>query len=404
VSKARILGVHLATSRAILPSTLIAIAGAVIAFLSQPLDTVWVGRPQNTALYLTVFGFAIAGCLSLVAGFVAGSDLAHDRGSLARRSAHPLSRLLRWRVLADLAWLGVGLVIAAAFALIRTAGFGGVVRADTWSPAVLSAASVVATYGWGLLLGAVLRHPGWLILVGPIPYALTLYASGVVAMSDRPAVQQLVAPFIDQSWYPSLVPNPGPILTLATYVLLTGAMAGISAGALLARLHHGVRTGGAALAVCALATVLVAAHVASTWSPDGYARLNTSGVRCSPSHDVCVWSDQASQLPTWQEASQAVERTTDLLPLPHVRFTQKGIRPSESGSREVDVFNPRPSQPELTAAMLAVYAVAATEQCGAGEDAESARSALLQDLTRHLSNGVPLPANVYERIMHEYCP
>jgi len=78
-SQVRALGLLLifaGTSRALVPAVLIAAAGTVIAAVSDPSKSTREGMAQNTASSATVFGCAVAGCLSVVAGYVAGVDFA----------------------------------------------------------------------------------------------------------------------------------------------------------------------------------------------------------------------------------------------------------------------------------------------------------------------------------------
>ena len=133
----RLFFVFAGSSRAVVPAVLIATAGTVIAAVSDPSSSTWVGKAQNTASYATVFAFAVAGCLSVVAGYVAGADLARDEHTLLSRGVRPVALLVASRALGDLGWLWAGLLTALAAAFGRTIVVGGGFRADSWSPVAL---------------------------------------------------------------------------------------------------------------------------------------------------------------------------------------------------------------------------------------------------------------------------
>lgn len=354
---AKLVLLHIASSRAVLSATLIAVAGSVIAFMSSADASIWVGRPQNTALYLTVFAFAVGGCLSTLAGYMAGSDLGSDELKLFRRSAQKVPTIALYRAIGDLVWLWSGMMIASIATYAQTTLNGAPPTASVWPLTLLSFASITATYAFGQLAGVVLRNRIWLLIIAPLPYAATLFSSGSIALSAHPGWQHIVAPFIDQSWYPALVANPAPILVLVAYVI-GAAVSGLILSAIVTALRQRrvvPNRGGlvGAMAVTSLSALLVVWG----WSPNGFAQRNQSGVECGgPSEAVCVWGDQAGFLPLWEEAWQESAAAIEGLDVDTKRFAQYGVVSSETSPiEEIQVFHPSPSADQIRNEMLASY-------------------------------------------------
>lgn len=352
----RLLLISVTSSRAVFAGGLIAVAGVVIAVTSEPAGSVWVGRAQNTASYATVFGFAIAGCLSVLAGYLTGGELSRDEHSLLRRGSRSVTSAVLLRAAGDLVWLWSGLLIALAAAFVRTASFGGNFRTDSWSPVLLSACSVGATYASGMLVGAVLRHQAFLVLVAPLPYAATLLSSSVISLSERWKLQFLVGPFVDQSWYPASVPAPGAFLVLAGYVTGVASVFLLTAmGVLELRSRRRALSSGppAAALIATTVTVVTAGMVVTIGGPSGFGRANPAGVVCtSGDAAVCLWGDHTDQLPVWQAAARDAALAVEGLPVGPRRYVQTLVPLSSPEDVEIQTQQLRPTVDELRDAML----------------------------------------------------
>lgn len=360
----RLLLVFAGSSRAVIPAVLIAAAGTVIAAVSDPSSSTWVGKAQNTASYATVFAFAIAGCLSVVAGYVAGADLARDEHTLLRRGVRPVAGLVASRALGDLGWLWAGLLTALAAAFGRTIVVGGGFRADSWSPVVSAMCSVAATYASGLLAGALIRHRVALVVVAPLPYVATLWSSGVLSMSEQAPMQFLIAPYVDQSWFPGVVPAPGAFGALAGYVAGTAAIfLACTIAFLQPRLRR--RPPGARLLVTAsVVTLLAAIQVVGIGGPAGFGRPNPAGVLCTTGPaPVCVWGDQERQLPVWVAAARDTARAIEGLPVGTPRFVQTFVPLTGAADVEIQTSSPQPSVHELRTAMFDFVAQELLNSC-----------------------------------------
>ncbi len=358
--------IHVETSAAAVPASLIAVAGTAIAFASGPLDTTWVGRPNNTGLYLTVFGFAIAGCLALIAGYLSGRSLATDSTAIYRRSSRSVLTLVSYRVLGDFIWLTAGLSIAAAAALLRTLLIGGGIAMGIWPLVLLASSSVLASYTFGLVLGALLLHAAGAAILAPLPYAATLFSSSVLGLSSMPQLQQIVAPYIDQSWDPVLVPNVVPILALVGYVLGVAATCMAAACIIVSRRLRRPNLPLWMATAATLATVAFGLAVIIPWTPNGFARMNPGGVACaSASGHVCVWESQEARLSDWVTAEESVYLVAQRLEpdSQRLRIMQVGIDLEGPEDRSLELFNPVPTVTELRLAIAEVYVAAMLAQC-----------------------------------------
>lgn len=407
MAKAKLLLLHIESSQASLPGTLIAVAGSVIAFMSTPEASIWVGRPQNTALYLTVFAFAVGGCLSTLAGYVAGSEFGSDELAIFRRSARRLSVTAVYRTVGDLVWLWSGLVVASLAAYLQTALNGTPPSASIWPLTVLSFASIAATYAVGQVAGALLRNRVWLLILAPLPYAATFISSSYISLSGQPGWQYVVAPFIDQSWHPSLVANPAPILVLVAYVAgvsACGLLVSTTVTALRQRREVPSRRG---LVTAGALTSLAALTVAWSWSPNGFAQPNQSGIECGgPSEAVCVWGDQARFLTRWEEAWLASATAVEGLDVGAKRFAQYGIASVGSATtEEIQLFHPAPGVDQIRNEMLAAYAIEVLSDCetsaGYGKAYEVVTSALHERV--HDAMTSPELVATVESALAEYC-
>lgn len=383
----RLLLVFAGSSRAVVPAVLIATAGTVIAAVSDPSSSTWVGKAQNTASYATVFGFAVAGCLSVVAGYVAGADLARDEHTLLRRGARPVAVLVGSRAVGDLGWLWAGLLIALAAAFGRTIAVGGGFRADSWSPVVLATCSVAATYASGMFTGALLRHPVALVVVAPLPYVATLWSSSTLSLSERAPMQFLVAPFVDQSWFPGVVPAPGAFAALASYV--AGA-AVVFVACTIAFLEPRLRRrppGAGLLLTASVVTLLAAVQVVGLGGPAQFGRTNPAGVLCTTGPaPVCVWGDQERQLPVWVAAARDTALAVDGLPAGTHRFVQTFVPLSGAADVEIQTRSPQPSVHQLRTAMFDVVAQELLSSCIPPQQQQpEARQDLVDLLTARVS-------------------
>jgi hypothetical protein len=382
----RLLLVFAGSSRAVVPAVLIATAGTVIAAVSDPSSSTWVGMAQNTGSYTTVFAFAVAGCLSVVAGYVAGADLARDEHALLRRGMRPVSVLVALRALGDLAWLWAGLLTAMAAAFGRTIVVGGGFRADSWSPVVLAMCSVAATYASGMLAGALLRHRVGLVVVAPLPYVATLWSSGVLSMSEHAPMQFLIAPYVDQSWFPGYVPAPGAFGALAGYV--AGA-AVVFLACTITFLQPRLRRrppGAGVLVGASVVTLLAAVQVVGLGGPSSFGRPNPAGVLCTTGPaPVCVWGDQERQLPVWTAAARDTALAIEGLPVDTHRFVQTFVPLSGARDVEIQTRSPQPSVHELRTAMFDVVAQELLSSCVSPQQQAEARPDLIDLMSARVS-------------------
>lgn len=271
--------------------------GVVVAFVGTALVLVepastsrWIGLVQDTGMYLTVLSFAIAGSLFSVAGYLTGSRRLERATELAR-GVRPLTSACAAVCSGDLMWLVGGLAVVHVAAFARTFAAGAAPSAMAWSLEVLAFASASACYLMGVLAGLVVRHPVGAVVAATAPYGATLLANQV--LSVRPALQPFarqVAPYIDQSWGPSLVPAHGPILLLALYCALVAATAGqLAVGSLRVQLSGSTVLGRPRprALIAPVGALLAAGLIAATVTADDFSTARADGWTCSTDQRVC---------------------------------------------------------------------------------------------------------------------
>ncbi|MCL3860645.1 hypothetical protein [Actinotalea sp. K2] len=355
------------SSSAVLPAALIAVTGVLLAVVTEPTTSVWVGRAQNTASYATVFGFAIAGCLSVAAGFLAGSSLARDEHTLLRRGTRSVTSVIAVKGAGDLLLLWTGLLVALAAAFAATAAHGGGFRWDSWLAVPVACGSVAATYGSGLLAGALVRHHAALIVFAPLPYAATLWSSSLSLNLQFGRAHFLLGPFVDQSWFPGSVPDPISFAGLAAYVTGAALVFGSVTIAWLQRLHRQQPAGSGLRLLATAVTVLAAGHVLVVGAPNWFGRTNPAGVVCTASASpICLWADQAHQTPTWEAAARDVHTATTGLPVQPRRYVQTFVPLQAPEDLEVQTPHPQPEVAELRQVMLETRVVELLDDCPMG--------------------------------------
>lgn len=385
-----------AVSHAPAAALMLTAAGSALVFVETPGRSRWLGTAPDTGLFLTVLSFAVAGCLFAVIGYLAGARWSSDRGYRLRRSVPPVPRVVLVAVGGDLVWLVGALVLVHAVAYGRSAAEGAVGLASAWPLSLLGLAAAVSCYAVAAMVGAVLRTPFGVVLVTPAPYAATLLA-GEAALSPRPELQQLVAPFVDQAWYPNLVPNPGPLLVLATYCLAVAATAAVVLMVVLGMRLRVAAPRPAAVLVPAAATAVTALLVAAGWSPNGFARPNPAGALCAGDDRVCVWASSPDALPVLVSAEQRVREAVVGLGAPaDLRFSQNGLERGE----EVVAVQTSPTgldEGAVVVEMVSAYVEALMAECGTDIDALTAKADLHDALLR-ASSGEPVGGrDTYER-------
>ncbi len=351
------------------PAAALLLTAAVSALVvaETPATSRWLGSTPDTGLFLSVVSFAVGGCLFAVVGYLAGVRWVSDRGYTLRRSVPSPPRVVLGSAGGDLVWLVGALLLVHLVAYGRSATLGASSLLSAWPLTLLGLAAATSCYAVAAAVGAVLRTPFGVVIAAPAPYAATLLA-GEVALSARPELQQLVAPFVDQTWFPNLVPAPRPLLVLTAYCLAVTATAGAALMVVLgARLHVArPRVGSILLPVAAV--VVSAGLVASGWTPNGFARPDPSGSVCSADGRVCVWAGSRGTLPVMAAAEQRVRaavegagETADL------RFAQHGLA-SDDTTVVVEMAPAYVDETDLRGQMVAAYAQRWAAACTAAAD------------------------------------
>ncbi|WP_150118141.1 hypothetical protein [Cellulomonas sp. B6] len=375
-----------AVSGAPAAALLLTAAGAVLVLAEDPATSRWLGATPDTGLFLSVLSFAVGGCLFAVVGYLAGARWSHDRGYPLRRSVPGLPRVVLVSVAGDLVWLVGALLLVHLVAFGRSAALGASAPLSGWPLSVLGLASATSCYVVAAVVGAALRTPFGVVLVAPAPYAATLLA-GEVAVSSRPEVQQLVAPFVDQAWYPSLVPAAGPLLVLAAYCLAVAATAGTALVVLLGARLHAARPHAATVLLPAAAVVACAGLVTAGWSPNGFARPDPSGPACSADGRVCVWGGSRRTLPVLEAAERRVRAAVERAGAPaDLRFVQHGL-PSDDTAVPVDTPPGHVGEADVRAQMVAAYAQRWTDRCTGTADDPTLLPTLHDALLRAADDG-----------------
>lgn len=314
-----------AVSRAPAAALLLTAAGSTLVFAESPATSRWLGATPDTGLFLSVLSFAIGGCLFAVVGYLAGARWSVDREFALRRSVPSTTRVVLVAAGGDLVWLMGALLLVHVVAYARSVTLGASDLLSAWPLTLLGAAAATSCYLVAAAVGAVLRTPFGVVLVAPAPYAATLLA-GELAMSSRPEVQQLVAPFVDQTWFPNLVPDPRPLLVLAAYCLAVAVTASMVLVMVLGVRLHVARPRAATILVPAAGVVASAALVASAWTPNGFARVDPAGAVCSVDDRVCVWTGSRARLPVLAAAEREVRTAVERAGVaPDLRFAQYGL-------------------------------------------------------------------------------
>ncbi|MBO9570457.1 MAG: hypothetical protein J7503_16760 [Cellulomonas iranensis] len=345
-----------AVSGAPTAALLLAVAGSALVLMEDPATSRWLGAAPDTGLFLSVLSFAVGGCLFAVVGYLTGSRWSRDRGYALRRSVPSPVRVVVVSGVGDLVWLVGTLLLVHAVAYGRSVVLGASSPLPAWPLSLLGLVAATSCYAVAAVVGAALRTPFGVALVAPAPYAATLLA-GEVALSSRPELQQLVAPFVDQTWFPNLVPDPLPLLALAAYCAAVTAAAGVGLVVLLGvRLH--VPRPRTATALVPLAAVLVTAGiVASGWSPNGFARTDRSGAVCSPDGRVCVWGSSRTVLPVVVAAERRVRAAVERAGTPaDLRFAQYGLADDDGTTVVVETAPAHVDEADVRRQMVAAYA------------------------------------------------
>lgn len=367
------LGPEISTARPVAVG--VAVVGSVLVFAEPSQTSRWVGYYQDTGMYLSVLSFAVVGSLFAVAGYWTGAHGMHDapQHRLAVRSG---SQILLLRAGGDLAWLVAALMVIHVSAYLRTAAAAGVVSSMGWSLSLLGTAAAIMCYALAVLIGSFVGRTVGVFLVAPLPYAATLLANSVVSLDPfwyRSA--RLMAPYIDQTWGPALVPRHGPILLLASYCLLTAATAfGVVAA----------RAGSSSSARVwrrplwwAAAAALTGALVATSVSGDDYYEHRHAGYRCDDSGRFCAWDRGAlGGVETWTEAERRVRVVLDDLPAPALRFAEPRSGGSGSGTVELPMVPGTLDVDNAASVLLTEYVAAITTEACSPDAVTQARADL----------------------------
>ncbi|WP_136518996.1 hypothetical protein [Cellulomonas telluris] len=356
-----------AVSGAPAAALLLTASGAALVFAETPATSRWLGATPDTGLFLSVLSFAIGGCLFAVVGYLAGARWSDDRGYTLRRSVPSPPRVVLVSAGGDLVWLTGALLLVHLVAYGRSATLGASALLSAWPLTLLGLASATSCYAVAAAVGTVLRTSFGVVLVAPAPYAATLLA-GEVALSPRPELQQLVAPFVDQTWFPNLVPAPRPLLVLTAYCLAVTATAGVALVLVLGARLHVARPRVGTVLLPAAAVVISAGLVASGWSPNGFARTDPSGSVCSADARVCVWAGSRATLPVMVAAEQRVRAAVERTGAPaDLRFAQYGLT-SDDTTVVVRTSPAHVDETDLRSQMVAAYAQAWAAPCTAATD------------------------------------
>lgn len=365
---ARPILVAAAVSRAPGAAVLLVAAASVLIFVEVPSVSNWLGQSADTGLFLTVFSFAIAGCLFAVVGYLSGAQWSIDPGNQIARSVRSASQVVTFRAIGDLVWLGGALLIVHSLAYGRSVIEGAQGIYIAWPLSVLGMASALSCYCVAAAFGSLMRTVFGVVLVAPAPYAATLFA-GEVALSSRPEAQQLIAPFIDQSWYPNLLPAPIPILQLSGYSLALAAAAFILVLAYLTR-HEQASLLYLRVGLFPIFAIVITAHlVTSNWSPNGFARENPWGPLCNSSGSVCVWQNLSADLVVYDAAERRVRGVIqDVVALPDLKFYQYGLELPDDDAVWIDVSSPHPDELDAVAQMVSAYVEVLLAECLTSSD------------------------------------
>lgn len=376
-----------AVSGAPTAALLLAVAGSALVLMEDPATSRWLGAAPDTGLFLSVLSFAVGGCLFAVVGYLTGSRWSRDRGYALRRSVPSPVRVVVVSGVGDLVWLVGTLLLVHAVAYGRSAVLGASSPLPAWPLSLLGLVAATSCYAVAAVVGAALRTPFGVALVAPAPYAATLLA-GEVALSSRPELQQLVAPFVDQTWFPNLVPDPLPLLALAAYCAAVTAAAGVGLVVLLGvRLH--VPRPRTATALVPLAAVLVTAGiVASGWSPNGFARTDRSGAVCSPDGRVCVWGSSRAVLPVVVAAERRVRAAVERAGTPaDLQFAQYGLADDDGTTVVVETAPAHVDEADVRRQMVAAYAQRWAAPCTGTADEVTLLADLHAALLRAVEEG-----------------
>lgn len=342
------LRLSLALSSARPTALLVALLGGTLVLTERAGSSFWLGYHQDTGMYLSVLSFAIAGSLFAVAGYRTAVRRLVGAPESAR-AGRPTGAVLRMHVAGDLGWLLAGLLLVHVAAYARTAAVAGELSPMGASLSALGLGAATLCYAVGVALGAVVRRMLGIVVVAAIPYALTLYAN--LSMSLDPRLHRavrLVAPYVDQSWGPHLVPRHGPILLLLAYCTLLAA-ALLSATAQRLR-PPGAPAGHRGTSLLLVGAVLAGGVTTTRVSASDYYRERETGYACSPDERVCAWQRGGSIAP-WLEADEAARHAVVGLAHDPVRFAEQGV-PAGTGHVVLTAPSPRPATHDIAALML----------------------------------------------------
>lgn len=375
-----------AVSGAPAAALLLAVAGSALVLVEDPATSRWLGAAPDTGLFLSVLSFAVGGCLFAVVGYLAGARWSHDGGYALRRSVPSLVRVVAVSSAGDLVWLGGTLLMVHAVAYGRSAVLGASSLLSAWPLSLLGLLAATSCYAVAAVVGTALRTPFGVALVAPAPYAATLLA-GEVAISSRPELQQLVAPFVDQTWFPNLVPAPLPLLTLSAYCAAVTATAGVSTVVLLGARLHVARPRAATALLPAAAVLVTAGMVASGWSPNGFARTDPSGAVCSPDGRACAWASSRTVLPALVAAERRVRTAVERAGVPaDLRFAQYGLA-DDGTTVVVDTAPAQVDEADVRRQMVDAYTQRWAESCAATVDDLTLLADLHEALLRAVEDG-----------------
>lgn len=370
----------------------VSIIGCILVFVEPTAASRWVGFFQDTGMYLSVLSFAIAGSLYAVVGYHTAATHLNLATELQRTVRSPRS-IVGLRMTGDLAWLLGALLIVHGAAYTRTALHSESFSVMGWSLTLLGLSSATLCYAYGMLAGSLFRRAPGLFFMAVLPYALTLYANAFLSQDlTMQHVARLVAPYIDQSWGPGLVPNHGAILLLAAYCLSFAlALVGIVSWRLSLMTSHAPSTPARpphSVVLPLAIAVLSGAIVAGGLSADDYYRPRADGYACALDGRVCAWERHSGEgIATWTTAYELVQEVLTDVDHLELRFAEVG---GPTGSDYIILSAPPGTLTVSRAAALMIPEYTsriASHACRTGYEAE-ANLQLLDVLSHALGSDV----------------